>query len=304
MNKIKKGYIIVARKLWDSNIKHKPPHFRELWIWLLGKVNHKDNYCDNILIKRGQTLTSIKEIQEELSWYVGYRKQKYKKYQIAKGIRRLCEENMIVTTKATRGLFITVCNYDYYQSPKNYEGNSEGNTKATRRQQESSTRNKNDKNIKKEKKEIYKERKERKEDLQTRKNKIITQKEAGIYLKNFHSKEFQKLQSEACEVLQYLNKQCNKNYPVKFEILEPIMGRLNENGITIKECKHIIDVKLHDPYFQSHQNFYNTHTLYGKKFYTYLTQSKDDFKERKEEKMITRGEDYRESRNDLEPEDN
>jgi hypothetical protein len=40
---------------------------------------------------------------------------------------------MIVTTKVTHGMIVTICNYDFYQTMTNYEGYSvghdEGNTK-------------------------------------------------------------------------------------------------------------------------------------------------------------------------------
>jgi hypothetical protein len=58
---------------------------------------------------------------------------------------------MIETAKATRGLYITVLNYDYYQDPKNYESNGEEQTKETRRKQWGHTKNKNDKKEKKNK---------------------------------------------------------------------------------------------------------------------------------------------------------
>jgi len=50
--------------------------------------------------------------------------------------------------KATRGVIITVLKYDYYQDPKNYEGNDEETTKGSRRKSGGSTKNKNDKNVK------------------------------------------------------------------------------------------------------------------------------------------------------------
>jgi hypothetical protein len=61
---------------------------------------------------------------------------KYSKPQLTKSLRRLREENMIATPKATHGVFVSVLNYDFYQNPKNYESNSEGNAKETRRKQE------------------------------------------------------------------------------------------------------------------------------------------------------------------------
>ena len=32
---------------------------------------------------------------------------------------------MVTTRRTTRGLIITICNYDFYQNPKNYESQAE-----------------------------------------------------------------------------------------------------------------------------------------------------------------------------------
>ena len=45
-------------------------------------------------------------------------------------------------------MVITICNYDLYQNPQNYESNNETDTKATRTQQHLHTINNNDKNEK------------------------------------------------------------------------------------------------------------------------------------------------------------
>jgi hypothetical protein len=59
---------------------------------------------------------------------------------------------MIVTTKVTHGMLVTICNYDLYQDPKTYEGNNEGRTKVTaneqRRERQGNNINNNDKNDK------------------------------------------------------------------------------------------------------------------------------------------------------------
>ncbi len=137
------GYILQPRKVDESQIMHEPPCTRELWFYILRKVNHADS--DIPEIKRGQGFFRYADIMDDLCWYVGYRKQTYSKTQIAKSLRRLREGNMVATAKTTRGVLVTVLNYDFYQDPKNYEGNSEGNTKATRRQQCDNTINKKNK---------------------------------------------------------------------------------------------------------------------------------------------------------------
>ena len=149
MSNIKGGYILQPRTLDGSSVAKMPPVTREIWLYLLRKVN----YCDSNKIKKGSGFFSYKQIQEDLSWWVGYRKETYSKPQIAKSLRRLHEGNMVETMKATHGVIITVCNYCFYQDPQNYEGNDEGSTKVTRRKRQGSNIQKKDKEIKEKKKE-------------------------------------------------------------------------------------------------------------------------------------------------------
>lgn len=140
--KIKGGYYIKARKIQESDIAFAPPHVREIWDWLLKEANH----ADNGKIKRGQTVRTYKDIQEGLHWMVGYRKETYKKWQCEIAMKYLTKQQMITTTKTTRGLIITICNYDIYQNPKNYESHNESHKKATRKPQPTDTINKKNKN--------------------------------------------------------------------------------------------------------------------------------------------------------------
>jgi len=124
--KIPGGYYIKARKIQHSKIAHAPPYIREIWDWLLRNAHHT-----NGSLKRGQCLCSYKQIQEDLCWYVGYRKEKYSKWQCENAIKWLRERAMITTTRTTRGLIVQVVNYDFYQDPKNYEITTRATMKAT-----------------------------------------------------------------------------------------------------------------------------------------------------------------------------
>ncbi|GAA5417371.1 hypothetical protein Pryu01_02434 [Paraliobacillus ryukyuensis] len=156
--KIPGGYINIARKIIESKIWDKPPLYTKVWIYLLTKAQHSQFKG----LKRSQLYTSIPEIIEECSWYVGFRKEKPTKDQVFQIIDwlRKCHDSfhetdtkatMITTVKATQGLLITIDNYDFYQNPKNYESNSEDNneksTRATREQREPDNTNKNDNNV-------------------------------------------------------------------------------------------------------------------------------------------------------------
>lgn len=129
---IEGGYILQPRKLDDSEVSKMSPVTRELWLYILRKVNHAPFKG----LKRGQRHFLFSDIQNDLSWEFGYRTEKYSKPQLTKAIRRLKNASVIETTKATRGMVVTVCKYDFYQDPANYEGNTEGNKKPPRRKRE------------------------------------------------------------------------------------------------------------------------------------------------------------------------
>lgn len=157
------GYILVARKILNSGIFSKPPLYLSVWIYLLSRAQHRD-YKE---LKRGQLWTSIPEIQDALTWKVGYRTERPTKKQIFTVLEwlrnpservhdRNNESPMIVTTKGTHGMLVTVCNYNVYQTSENYEGNDErtttGTTKSLRQERQGNNINKNvfknDKNVK------------------------------------------------------------------------------------------------------------------------------------------------------------
>jgi len=130
------GYILQPRCFDKSDASHFSPVTRELWFYLLRNVNHKDNGK----YQRGKGFFNFGDIQNDLSWFVGYRRETYSKPQITKSLQRLCEANMIETIKATRGLIVIVLNYSFYQDPDNYsmeslqEFGSEDHTKNVRRE--------------------------------------------------------------------------------------------------------------------------------------------------------------------------
>lgn len=118
---IKGGYILQPRKIDDSDIAKSPPHVREIWMYLLRKANHRDRKVNGKVIKRGQALTSYRQILEDLSWYVGARKESYARHHCETAMKALTKATMVTTTKTTRGMIVTILNYDYYQNPKNYD---------------------------------------------------------------------------------------------------------------------------------------------------------------------------------------
>ncbi len=143
---IKDGYYLKARCIQNSDISRTAPHIREIWDWILKEANHKDTK----VCKRGQCIRTYKDIIEGLSWQIGWRKMTYSKDNCETAMKWLKKHCMITTQKTTRGIIITIINYDKYQDPKNYENHSEKTTKTTREPQTRHTINKNVKNDKNE----------------------------------------------------------------------------------------------------------------------------------------------------------
>jgi hypothetical protein len=148
---IEGGFYLKARRIQEAAIMHAPPHVREIWDWLLMKAM----FADGISLQRGQVLTSYNEIQRALSWNIGWRIMRYSRDDCEKAMKWLRKADMVTTTKTTRGVIITICKYDYYQNPKNYESHTEDHRKTTGEPHKLHTIDKNDKKERsKEKKKI------------------------------------------------------------------------------------------------------------------------------------------------------
>lgn len=143
VDRIPGGFYIKARCIQQSDIATAPPHVREIWDWLIMNAAHKGSGK----IKRGQLLTSYREILDGLCWYVGYRKCTYTKSQCETAMKTMTKHAMITTTKTTRGMIITVLNYDKFQNPKNYDNHTITSTKPKREPQWHDTIYKNEKNV-------------------------------------------------------------------------------------------------------------------------------------------------------------
>lgn len=139
--KIPNGYVILARKMLESDLMNKPPLLFKLFAWMLLEARHKDQTIGKL--KRGQLFTTTAEMQETMSHKIGYRKLTPTRDQIRKSYESLTKAAMITTAKTTRGMIITICNYDYYQDPKNYEAHAEAHTESARRPKGAHTINKN-----------------------------------------------------------------------------------------------------------------------------------------------------------------
>jgi len=115
------GFVLLARKTLESDLMTMNPLGFKLFFWMILKANFKDR--DRL--KRGQLVTSIEEMREACSYKAGYRNIKPSKMQIRTSYEALKNNTMITTAKTTRGMVVTILNYDKYQTPANYEQHNE-----------------------------------------------------------------------------------------------------------------------------------------------------------------------------------
>ena len=133
------GWIKIHRQIqncliWDD----KPFNMASAWIDLLLLANHKDKETifdkKPILVKRGQRITSVRELSERWGWG---------KDKTLRFLRLLESEKMIVKESDSRKTLLTIVNYGIYQDCEN-----ENETVIRTLTGQSQATNKNDKNDK------------------------------------------------------------------------------------------------------------------------------------------------------------
>ena len=115
------GFVLVARKTIESDLMQMNPLAFKLFFWMILRANFRDR--DKLM--RGQLVTTIEEMREAGSYLIGYRKQKPSRDKIRSCYEALAKATMITTAKPTRGMIVTVLNYEKYQDFANYEAHSE-----------------------------------------------------------------------------------------------------------------------------------------------------------------------------------
>jgi len=133
----------IDRKIFSSDIWHSSPWKLKIWLYLLGKANHKDGNFMGIPIKRGQLIRSYRTIQKDCSYKVGYRLKKPSLSTISTICEELTKELRIERRSEHGGQVITILNYDELQQLRKNEANGEANDTRTIPE-----RNKNVKNVK------------------------------------------------------------------------------------------------------------------------------------------------------------
>lgn len=115
------GCVLLARKMLDSDLMDQSPMVVKLWVWLLLKANFKDR--DQL--KRGQLVTTIAEMQGAMSHYAGWRKICPTPDRIRSAYGTLTHTARITTRRTTRGMVVTILNYDSFQNILAYASRTE-----------------------------------------------------------------------------------------------------------------------------------------------------------------------------------
>lgn len=114
------GWIKDYRKELLSDIWKMPPLYHRVWQYLKYRVNHKPKHLptpngETIFIDKGETITSLRQIAENVAWV----ENKSLRVPTAETIRKildwLVKNQMIVRTSDTRGTRIKIVNYEFYQ---------------------------------------------------------------------------------------------------------------------------------------------------------------------------------------------
>lgn len=161
------GWIKLHRQITESDVYQMPPLYLRVFERLIIEANHQDNeipykkHSQDIackkLIKRGERLTSIRQICQWVGWYErGIFKMPNPK--TIKTILDWLQQNDMIQIYNNEGnrkeTHYRIVNYDIYQSDDNTkvtEKKQSGNSKETEKKQSLDT-NKNDKNDKNDKK--------------------------------------------------------------------------------------------------------------------------------------------------------
>ncbi len=129
-----KGYILIARKIQESDIWSRPPMWLKIWIHILLEVNHSDGQYP-----RGTGFFSY----DYIKMHTGANRN-----HIESAIKHLKSTTQITTKKTTRGFIITVLKYNKFQDTLNYKSHAENHgenyKKATQNEKKATLYIKND----------------------------------------------------------------------------------------------------------------------------------------------------------------
>lgn len=147
------GYIKDYRKEIESDVWLMPPLYHRTWQWLKYNVNHEEAIIpmrdgSKLQIKRGQRLTSIRDLAKAIGWHEGVKWKEPNPKTVSTILDWMVKQGMIVihSGKGNRQYtLITLINWEVY-NPKPIDGNSKVTPRTTDREHPVDI-NKNDNNV-------------------------------------------------------------------------------------------------------------------------------------------------------------
>lgn len=121
------GWVLIHRQICDNDYlwDDKPFTRGQAWIDLLLLANHEDKYSQkhNVLVMRGQRITSIRKLQDRWGW---------SNTKICDFLNSLQSASMLKIEKDTKKTVLTIVNYDFFQNQQK-EKRHKNDTKTTQK---------------------------------------------------------------------------------------------------------------------------------------------------------------------------
>lgn len=112
---IPNGCVLIARKVQENKMWDKPAWWLKVFCYLIMEVSFKDKKN-----KRGSAFFKYKDIYKDCN----LDREGIKPETIDNLVRWMRKEGICTTQKTTRGINITICNYNTYQNITNYKNDS------------------------------------------------------------------------------------------------------------------------------------------------------------------------------------
>lgn len=199
------GYIKLFRQIIEWEWFHDDAMFK-LFVYLIMRANLKDKKWQGVIVKRGQLITSIRHLAQELNWTEG---------KLRGALKRLKLTHELTQETSNKYSIITVTNYELYQHSNTHPNKQLTNDEQTTNNQLTTTKESKESN--------------------NGKNKN-TEVKASPHNKN---KELVK------EIIQYLNLKAEKKYkPSSKKANEFINARIRD-GYDFEDFKMAIDSRVY-----------------------------------------------------------
>ena len=129
------GYFLLSRAIFESPIWRCSPDSGKMFVYLIGNARYsqKPKRYPGFEVKRGELLTSLKEIAEGNEWIENGCPKRWSRTKVSRILAKLVDEKYIELPSDTYGTHVRVCNYDHYQNPDNYKSDSDETAAEQRR---------------------------------------------------------------------------------------------------------------------------------------------------------------------------